>query len=96
MEGLFYRLSGDEIIVSIQTGLKQRPTDVELASFRAIVEAAIPFAHRVSNIAPRTNSTGADYGKWQVRMNVEPTNACPRMAVKLLKQKFVDETRHEE
>ncbi len=96
MEGLFYRLSGNEIIVSMQTALKQRPSDSELASFKEIIEAAIPFVHRTSNMQLRTSSTGADYGKWQVRMNVTPTYACPRMAVKLLKQKFVDETRHEE
>ena len=96
MEGLYYRLSGDEIIVSIQTALKQRPTDTEIASFKAIIEKAIPFVHRTSKMNLCTNSMGPDYGKWQVRMNVTPTNACPRMAVKLLKQNFIDEMKHEE
>ncbi len=96
MEGLYYCLSGNEIIVSLQTGLKQRPSDSEIVAYKAIIEKAIPFVHQTSNMQLRPNSTGADYGKWQVRMNVNPTNACPRMAVKLLKQNFTDETKHEE
>lgn len=96
MEGLYYLLSGEEIIVSMQTSLKQRPSDEEITSFRAIITAAIPFAHRTSNLQLRPNSGGGDYGKWQVRLNLTPTNACTRMAVKLLKQKFVDENKHEE
>ncbi len=96
MEGLFYCLSGNDIIVSIQTGMKQKPSDAEIASFKAIIKAAIPFTHSTSNMQIRPNSTGEKYGQYQIRLNVTPTNACPRMAVKLLKQSFVDENKHEE